>query len=86
MNTYQGLKTLCTLWLLVAFVIALIAGIGGGIQIVRGDFTGGLYIIGAAILLLSAQTFSEIVSLLIDIAQSLQRRTEPKPPIPKQRP
>lgn len=78
MNTYSTLRTLCALWTWFMLIVGAIVGIAGGIQITKGDLTGIIYIIGAVALVLSAQIFTEVISLLIDIAQGLQQRNEPK--------
>lgn len=73
MDTYPTLRRLSSVWLVLSLIAAIVIGLAGGFQVVKGDLSGGVYIILAVAIVLLAQTLSEIVSLFIDIAISLQQ-------------
>ncbi len=73
METYLILRRISSIWLILSFAAGVITGLAGGFQVVRGDVSGTIYIIAAIALILFAQTLSEVISLFIDIAISLQQ-------------
>lgn len=83
MNTYQGLRNICSIWLLLSLIVGILIGMAGAVRLVNGDLVGILIIAAALALVLFAQTLSEIISLLIDMTLYLRRISEANEPEPK---
>lgn len=76
MKNYQGLKNLCTIWVLLAVIVSSFIGIAGGIDLLRGNLIGLAYIIATIFIVLFAQTLSEIIGLFIEATVYLRRIAE----------
>lgn len=76
MDTYNGLRRICTVWVMLSIAVGFFAGLAGGLQVIKGDLFGAVYIIAAVIAVLFTQTLSEVVSLLIDMVIYLRRISE----------
>lgn len=84
MKPYQGLRNLCTLWLVIAIGTALVLIAIGLIGLFRGELSNAIYIIYGAAIILVGITIEQIISLLIDIAQGIQQLNERRPKTPPQ--
>lgn len=80
MNTYQGLRNICSIWLLLSLIVGILIGMAGAVRLVNGDLIGILIIAAALALVLFAQTLSEVISLLIDMTLYLRRISEANEP------
>lgn len=73
MKTYQGLKNLCSIWLLLSVIGSAIAIVGGVVAVNTTHGNSLLYTIGGVVWFLVAFTLDRLIDVLIDIALSLQR-------------
>lgn len=77
MDTYPVLRRLAAIWLVIGFITATIIGIGGVFVLIASGAIGLLVIASGFITILTFQTISNVLLLLIDIADSLALRRNP---------
>lgn len=84
METYQNLKNLCTIWMLITITLGAFVIIVGVIALINENLIGVVYIGGVLMFILASAIFNQLVLLFIDIAQGIQSLNERRSKTPPQ--